>query len=141
IPRSILDIYLKALSNAGTKAVDLSGINLSPNVTSLHGLFASMPNLESVNLSGLDISHITDMSDMFLGDGNLESLDLSGLDLSNVTNTSLMFGWAGGKIKSVNLDNTKGVTREILDEYVNAARRTNKTNLDLSHITLASNIT
>ncbi|WP_156400121.1 BspA family leucine-rich repeat surface protein, partial [Lactobacillus kitasatonis] len=71
----------------------------------------------SVNLSGLDISHITDMSDMFLGDGNLESLDLSGLDLSNVTNTSLMFGWAGGKIKSVNLDNTKGVTREILDEY------------------------
>ena len=141
IPRSILDIYLKALSNAGTTTIDLSGINLSPNVTSLNGLFANMPNLKSVILSGLDISNITDMGSMFSGDNNLESLDLSGLDLSKVTNTNNMFAWADWNIKHVNLDNTKGVTREILDEYVNAAKHTNKTNLDLSHITLASNTT
>ena len=170
IPRSILDIYLKALSNAGTTTIDLSGINLSPSI-SFNRLFYNMPNLESVNLSGLDISHVTDMSgmfyndtslksvnlsgldishitnmsDMFVGDENLESLDLSGLDLSNVTNTSLMFGWAGSNMKDVNLDNTKGVTREILDEYVIAARNTNKKNLDLNldlhHITLSPNTT
>ncbi|WP_304228062.1 BspA family leucine-rich repeat surface protein [Lactobacillus kitasatonis] len=141
IPRSILDIYLKALSNAGTKTIDLSGINLSPSITSFKNLFSNMPNLESVNLSGLDISHITDMRGMFSGDSNLESLDLSGLDLSNVTDTSGMFAWADGNIKSVNLKNTKNVTDDILRIYARAIKNSNATTADLSDINLSPSIT
>ena len=141
IPRSILDIYLKALSNAGTKTIDLSGINLSPSITSFKNLFSNMPNLESVNLSGLDISHITDMRGMFSGDSKLESLDLSGLDLSNVTDTSGMFAWADGNIKSVNLKNTKNVTDDILRIYARAIKNSNATTADLSDINLSPSIT
>ncbi len=113
----ILKIYARAIKNSNATTADLSDINLSPNVTSLHGLFSNMPDLKNVNLSGLDISHITDMGGMFSGDSNLESLDLSGLDLSKVTNTNNMFDWVGGKIKSVNITNTKSIPRSILYIY------------------------
>ncbi|CCI84450.1 hypothetical protein FC52_GL000756 [Lactobacillus pasteurii DSM 23907 = CRBIP 24.76] len=98
-------------------------------------------NLKHVNLSHVDTSGVTNMNSLFLGSNDLQSVDLSGCDLSNVTDTSSMFAWADWNIKDVNLDNTKGVTREILDEYVNAAKYTNKTNLDLSGINLSPSIT
>ena len=167
IPRSILDIYLKALSNAGTKTIDLSGINLSPNVTSLNGLFSNMTELKNVNLSGLDISHITDMSGMFSYDTSLKSVNLSGLnlekvkdlsnmfygannldnvDFSNTTfapdpNTNSMFSYADYNIKSVNLKNAKNVTDDILRIYAKAINISNATTADLSDINLSPNVT
>ena len=167
IPRSILDIYLKALSNAGTKTIDLSGINLSPSITSLHGLFSNMTKLESVNLSGLDISHITDMRGMFSNDTSLKSVNLSGLNLEKVknlstmflgannldnidfsntkfapdSNTNSMFAWGAGNIKSVNLKNAKNVTDDILTIYARAIKNSNATTADLSDINLSPNVT
>lgn len=47
--------------------------------------------LVSADLSGLDVSALTNMMNMFAGCGSLESLDLSGWDLSNVTNIGSMF--------------------------------------------------
>ena len=92
IPRSILDIYLKALSNAGTKTIDLSGINLSPSITSFNKLFSNMPNIESIDLTGWDTGNITDMSYMFFNDPKLTTIKgLEGFDTSNVTNMSNMF--------------------------------------------------
>ena len=137
----ILRIYARAIKNSNATTADLSDINLSPNVTSLHGLFSNMPDLKNVNLSGLDISHITDMGGMFSGDSNLESLDLSGLDLSKVTNTNNMFDWVGGKIKSVNITNTKSIPRSILDIYLKALSNTGTTTVDLSGINLSPNVT
>ena len=167
IPRSILDIYLKALSNAGTKTIDLSGIDLSPSITSFKNLFSNMPNLESVNLSGLDISRITDMSYMFFNDTSLKSVNLSGLnlekvknlsnmfygannldnvDFSNTTfapdpNTNSMFAYADYNLKSVNLKNAKNVTDDILRIYARAIKNSNATTADLSDINLSPSIT
>ncbi|WP_156400118.1 BspA family leucine-rich repeat surface protein, partial [Lactobacillus kitasatonis] len=90
------------------------------HVTNMIGMFSNDTSLKSFNLSVLDISHVTDMSNMFSGDSNLESLDLSGLDLSKVTNTNNMFDGVGGKIKSVNITNTKSIPRSILDIYLKA---------------------
>lgn len=92
IPRSILDIYLKALSNAGTKTIDLSGINLSPSITSFNNLFSNMPNIESIDLTGWDTGNITDMSYMFFNDPKLKTIKgLEDFKTFNVTNMAYMF--------------------------------------------------
>lgn len=44
-----------------------------------------IPNIESLDLSNMDTSHITDMSYMFVGLSGITSLDLSNFDTSNVT--------------------------------------------------------
>lgn len=71
--------------------------------TNLSGLFMGCYCLESVNLSKLDTSKVTDMSNMFgdpeetiyaYGDrlpNKLKKLDVSGFDTSNVTNMYNMF--------------------------------------------------
>lgn len=97
--------------------------------------------LKHVDLSHVDTKGVTNMNGLFFGNNDLQSVNFSGCDLSNVTDTRTMFDYADWNIKDVNLDNTKGVTREILVEYVNAAKHTNKTNLDLSGINLSPSIT
>lgn len=141
VNRDILDTYATAVQRGKISTVDLGSFSLSPKVTRLNKLFNNNKFIEHVILKGLNIGNVTDMSSMFLGDSNLESVDFSGLDLSNV-NTSGMFNWAdGSNIKEINLTNTKGVTQEILKEYIQAAKNSKAATIDLSHTTLSPKIT
>ena len=54
------------------------------------GLFRNMQDLQSIDLSNIDTSNITNMSYMFYG-SSLTDLDLRGVDTSNVTDMSYMF--------------------------------------------------
>ena len=54
-------------------------------------LFSDMPNLTSVNLSGLDTSNVENMSYMFYNCAALKKLDLSGFKTSKVTDMRSMF--------------------------------------------------
>ena len=54
-------------------------------------MFNSCPSLTSIDLSGLNLSSVTDMSNMFDSCDSLTSLNLSGLNLSKVTNMQYMF--------------------------------------------------
>ncbi len=54
--------------------------------------FSGMKALESVDLSGLDVSHVTDLSYWFGGCAALTSVKLDGIDTSKVQNFSNMFG-------------------------------------------------
>lgn len=98
-------------------------------------------HLKSVDLSHVDTSGITNMFYLFLGSGDLKSVNFSGCDLSNVTNSTYMFAWAGGDMDDVNITGTKDVPRELLDKYIEVVRKTNKTTLDLSNITLSPHAT
>ena len=69
--------------------LDLSTFDTS-NVTSMYGLFQSMP-LDYLNLSGWDTSSVTTMQNMFFGVHYLENLDVSHFNTSNVTNMRQMF--------------------------------------------------
>ena len=64
-------------------------MGLAPS--SMRGWFSGMFSLESVDLTNLDTSKVTDMSSMFDGCSSLASLDLSSLDTSKVTDMSSMF--------------------------------------------------
>lgn len=58
---------------------------------SMSALFAEMPELTDVDVSGFETEFVWDMSVMFNGDSQLLSLDLSGLKTDNVTDLSHMF--------------------------------------------------
>lgn len=72
----------------------MSGLKGTPDgtaqVTSTHRMFEARA-VESLDLSGLDTSRVTDMSCMFRGCERLECVDLSSFDTSRVTNMNAMF--------------------------------------------------
>ncbi len=75
------------VEEGGQKAIARQDSDTSSSLPS----FSGMKALESVDLSGLDVSHVTDMSSWFGSCSALKSVDLSGLDTSNVQSMSSMF--------------------------------------------------
>ena len=71
-------------------SVDLSGVDTS-RVTNMSYMFYRCYDLKSLNLSGWNTSNVTDMNNMFYYCQNLKSLNLSGWNTSNVINMSYMF--------------------------------------------------
>ena len=72
------------------ESMNLSGLFTS-DVTNMHGMFASCHSLRSLDLSSWDTSSVTDMMFMFSGCTSLFKLNISGWDTSNVTNIASMF--------------------------------------------------
>ena len=73
---------------------EINSVRIEPGVTvkgSASGLFSGLSVAESMGLSGLDTSGVTDMSSMFSGCTLLQAVDLSSFDTSSVTNMSSMF--------------------------------------------------
>lgn len=70
---------------------EINSVRIEPGVTvkgSASGLFSGLSVAESMGLSGLDTSGVTDMSSMFSGCTLLQAVDLSSFDTSSVTNMS-----------------------------------------------------
>ena len=65
-------------------SLDLSGWDVS-NVTDMDDMFNDCSSLTSLDLSGWNTSRVTNMNGMFSGCRSLTTLDLSGWDVSNVT--------------------------------------------------------
>ena len=73
---------------------EINSVRIEPGVTvkgSASGLFGGLSVADSMDLSGLDTSGVTDMSRMFSGCTLLQAVDLSSFDTSSVANMSSMF--------------------------------------------------
>ncbi len=81
-------------------------------VDDCEGLFFKCSNINSLNLSNINTSNVTNMSYMFYYCRSLASLDLNGLDTSNVTDMSYMFDSC---IALTNLDLSKFNTGNVTD--------------------------
>ena len=57
----------------------------------MYDMFYDCQSLETLDLSGWNVSNVNDMSYMFKNCKNLKYLDLSGWDTSNVMDVSGMF--------------------------------------------------
>ena len=75
---------------SAVESLDLSGLDTS-RVTDMSGMFSGCASLPSLDLSGWDTSRVTDMWGMFYECPSLSSLDLSHFDTSRVTNMGGMF--------------------------------------------------
>ena len=88
-------VTAKTASKAFYECESLQSIGLSSldtsNVTDMTDMFSGCSSLVSLGLSSLDTSNVTDMGGMFSGCSSLVSLDLSSFDTSNVTRMGSMF--------------------------------------------------
>ena len=71
--------------------------------TNSSGMFASMSNLATLNLSNFDTSKVTNMHAMFYGMTKLAALDLSNFNTSQVQDMSSMFSGVFNLITTLNL--------------------------------------
>lgn len=80
----------KELFKGCSKLPEIIGIeNLNLSATSvLTGLFSNCDSLTSLDLSGWDMSNLTEMGNLFYQCNRLKSVNLSGWDTSNVKNMS-----------------------------------------------------
>lgn len=83
------------------ETVDLSGWDIS-KVTSLSRMFEECKKLKSINIANWDTSNVTNMEAMFLLCESLETLDIANWKTSKVTNLGGMFEHCH-KLKSIDL--------------------------------------
>jgi surface protein len=164
----ILNVYVNAFrKNSTLTTIDLSSTTLSPKIQSLMFAFRNLNNVKSINISGWDISHVTNVNAMFSGDGALETVNLHGLDFRNtkglggamfygdskiatidMSNTKFAdipsgnsdaFGFVNN-ITTLNLDGAENIPPYVLQEFVVAARNRHAKTVDLSPFTVTSTI-
>ena len=99
----------RALSKIET--IDLSGINTS-KVTDMSFMFTDCVSLSSLDISHFDTSKVTDLSYMFCNCNNLTTIDVTHFDTSKVTNMNGMFN-SCSSLTSLDVShfNTSNVTK------------------------------
>ena len=104
--------------------------------TNGQGMFAYLTNVESLDLTNLDTSNITNMSSMFQGSNSLKEIKLSNFDTSNVTSMQNMFN---GCSSLTNLDlssfDTSNVTNMLGMFYGTGVKNLDLNNFDTSNVT------
>ena len=88
---SIMWVFNSKRSGIKTVAKDPAVTGKIAGLIRMNGMFSNCPSLISLDLSGFDISQVTDMDSIFNGCSSLTNLDLSGFDTSQVTKMNYMF--------------------------------------------------
>ena len=95
--------YKDIINNSDATVADLN--HISPLIASdMSYLFANLNKLQSIDISTLNTSQVTNMRSLFSDCSELQTLDLSNFDVSNVTDISYMFNNCK-KLTSINLSN------------------------------------
>ncbi len=112
--------YYNLLSNSSVfglptnvETVDLSNMDIT-GLTSLNSSFSNNKSLKVLYLSGLDVSNITDFSGMFSGDSALEELDLSSFNVNTKVTYDRMFSGCES-LKTLKLNNWDFTLNDILE--------------------------
>ena len=113
----------------------LESINFNNNfdtskVTNMYAMFATLINLNSLDVSNFVTVNVTNMSQLFYSCAALPELDVSSFDTSKVTDMSYMFMYLK---EIINLDLSSFDTSKVTDMRYMFAQCLSLTSLDLSN--------
>ena len=113
----------------------LESINFNNNfdtskVTNMYAMFATLINLNSLDVSNFNTVNVTNMSQLFYSCAALPELDVSSFDTSKVTDMSYMFMYLK---EIINLDLSSFDTSKVTDMRYMFAQCLSLTSLDLSN--------
>lgn len=115
----------------------ITSIKIAPNATvtvsgnAAVSLFSEMPNVQTIDLTGLDTSAATSMKSMFEDDENLTSITFGDkFDMSNVTSMKWMFANCG---KLTDLKAAENFDTSKVTEMYGMFENTGINSLNLSH--------
>ena len=110
--------------------------------TTVTAMFAGMPMVEEIDLTGADTSRTTNMREMFSGDRGIKILDVSMFDTSKVTEMGYMFSNMNA-LESLNVsgfDTSNVTTMESMFASTNALTVLDLSSFDISKVTAKYNI-
>ncbi|MGM0325238.1 hypothetical protein IGJ18_002800 [Enterococcus sp. AZ078] len=130
-----------AFENTSFESINLSGLDTS-NVTNMRSMFRSCHVLTNLDLSCFDTSNVTNMIGMFEYCTSLKSLDLSHFDTSNVTNmVSMFYGCNALASLDVSHFDTSNVTNMVSMFYgCNTLASLDLSHFDTSNVTNMANM-
>ena len=138
ITNNLLDIEGMFQYCSELESIDLSNLNTS-NVTNMAFLFNNCNNLKEIKgLNNFITNKVTDMRSMFQSCFKIEYIDLSNFDTSNVSNMEYMFDecYKLKGIKGINKLNTSNVTTmEGMFQLCIALKFVDLSNFDTSNVT------
>ena len=118
------------------ETLDLTYLDTS-KVTNMERMFEGCSNLTSIDVSNFDTSKVIDMRGMFNKCSNLKNLDVSNFDTSNVTTMRTMFQFCSSLTE---LDLSNFDTSKVTDMAYMFNKCSNLKNLDVSNFD-TSNVT
>ena len=123
-------------SFSSLETIDLTYLDTS-QVTDMSSMFRYCSSLQSLNLSNFDTSQVTDMSSMFSNCSSLTSFDASRFDTSQVTNVAYMFS-SCSSFKSLdlrNFDTSQVITMSYMFRYCSSLQSLDVSDFDTSQVT------
>ena len=130
------DALIGAFAGSKLESVDLSGLDTS-NVTNMFGMFSDCSNLKKLDLSSFNTANVTSMRKMFNACSGLQELDLSNFNTSNVDDMSNMFCGCSGltKLDVGNFNTSKVTNMEYMFENCSRLKELDLSNFNTSSTT------
>ena len=128
-------IYMFAYLD-NVESLDLTGLDTS-NITNMGSMFYKSTSLKSIKLSNFNTSKTTNMSSMFSECNSLEYLDLSNFDTSNVIYMNSMFS-SCSSLKNLNvssLDTSNVTTMNFMFSSCKSLESLDLSNFNTSKVT------
>ena len=123
------------------ETLDLSSLNTS-QVTNMAMMFTLCQYLTDIDLSSFDTSNVTNMLMMFSGCSSLKSIDISRFDTSKVTDMHYMFSSCSGltSLDLTNFDTSKVTDMNSMLQGCSKLTSLDLTNFDTSKVTNMSSM-
>ena len=115
--------------------------NNNANLAGLFGGSTGDCNLQTVDMSNMDLSKVSCLNQIFQNDKSLTSVDFRNTKFADKATTAWMFSGQDTSKINIQLSGAKNIPKDVFDTFKNAAKTQKVDKIDLSNASLSSEVT
>ena len=115
--------------------------NNNANLAGLFGGSTGDYNLQSVDMSNMDLSKVSCLNQIFQNDKSLTSVDFRNTKFADKATTAWMFSGTDTSKINIQLSGAKNIPKDVFGTFKNAAKTQKVDKIDLSNASLSSEVT